>query len=132
MVTITRPVARAMSAQLNRVNNDPDTLRERIGELEDQIALLREMNKQKDRRIFDLEDQLTAAESGARLDVSSAPQTYQGRPVLTPTQAAARAWISRSSVNRYLTSGYWAGVQLPGSNRWLVYADQPLSKKKKS
>lgn len=128
---ITRQIGRAMSTQLHRVNNDPETLRERIAELTDQVELLREMNKTKDRRIFDLEDQLAAAESGTHLDVSSAPQTYQGRPVLTPNQAASRAWVSRATVNRYLTGGYWQGVQLPGSNRWLVYADQPLTKKRK-
>lgn len=114
MVAMNPRIGRAMSEQLERVNHTPERLQERIRELEKQNDLLRARL-----RLYEQRD-------GSTVD---APQMFNGRPVITPNDAASRTWTSRSTVNRYLTSGYWQGVQVSGSNRWWVYADQPLTKK---
>lgn len=122
---ISRDIGRAMSTQLERVNHTPERLLERIAQLEDQLDLLRGMLRVKESENTDLRAVLESRGS----DRPAAPQLFNGRPVITPNEAAARTWTSRSTVNRYLTSGYWQGIQVPGSNRWWVYADQPLVKK---
>lgn len=136
MVTITKQLGVAMSQQVERVNNNPDVLRDLLQEARDTIANLRQLLHQKDARIADLSAQIRLAQITAPrmtdepvTDVVTGMQTYNGRPVITPAEAAQRTWLSRSTVNRYINSGHWEAVQIKGSNRWVIYADQPLGKK---
>ena len=115
-----------MSAQLDRVN-DASARR--------QLELLQSEVEQLRRSV-----QLFAAENArlrARIDEHSAgaPDVHgviviDGRPCITPQAAARQVGVSVPTVNRYLQSGYWQGVQQRGSNRWYVFADQPLSRKR--
>lgn len=101
-----------MATAVERHNNNPDYLRQRIADLEAENERLRSLlREQKVQRI-----EQPKAEN----------QMYNGRPVITPTEAARQYRISKSTVSRYLESGHWEGIQLPGTNRWLVFTDKGL------
>lgn len=133
MVTITKQLGRVMAAQVDRANADPDKLQEHLQEARATIARLQQLLHQKDATIADLYAQMSmnqiTAPDEPRTDAITGMQTYNGRPVITPAEAAQRTWLSRSTVNRYINNGHWEAVQLKNSNRWMVYADQPLGKK---
>lgn len=101
------------------VGLDPEVLRlqARVDALERELAAATD-------RIRTLTGQLAEHVRPAR----TAPLMLHGRPVLTTAEAAQRAGVSVSQANRYLTSGWWSGVQ--GDNgHWKVYADQSLSRR---
>lgn len=129
-MTLTRPVIHAMAQQLDRVNGAPEAVASALYNLQqDHYALTRRYEILKER--FDkserenkrLRELLGAAEDTRG---SVAPMTYNGRPVLTQSEAARQARISVATVSRYVNSGYWEAAQEPDSNRWLIYADRPL------
>lgn len=121
-VVITPKMARAMSTQLERVNgdqsqqpNEATILQNRLQSAQDEIARLNDI-------IDALQQQLRKATGNHDED------TISGRPVLSVTQASQQTGIPPHTVYRYINSGHWQATKRGA--QWLVYADQPLTKKK--
>jgi hypothetical protein len=117
MTVITRPIARAMSAQLERVNHNPERLAERIAELEAENARLRAALDLR-RQVADSFGTPYRASAG---DEVSLRQLYAAR---------FRGQCAYSTLVRYCQSGYWRAYQDAG-RRWHVYPDQSLHLKPK-
>lgn len=109
----TKEMGRAMSLMVERHNTDPEHLQRRIAELEAENDRLRKLLRESKNQI---------SESPYTGD----KQLYDGRPVITPSEASRMTRVSKSTVCRYIQSGHWDGVQLPGTNRWLVFTDRGL------
>lgn len=116
-MVFTKQMGSAMAAAVTRANNDPDYLRQRIADQDAEIERLKQI-------IRDLKPQRIEQPKDDR-------QFYNGRPVITPTEAAQQCRVSKSTVSRYLESGHWEGVQIGSSNRWLVYTDRGLPVKQR-
>lgn len=137
-------IARSMAIQLDRANIDnarreiEDKQRE-IERLESLLKIAREkvqkLEGEKEILRLQLESashikqQLTASRPLALpgLPAPASTLNYKARPASTPKQIAARYGVHISTVIRRLQKGKLAGEQLPGSNRWIVYTDQPIS-----
>lgn len=126
---ITKEVGRAMAAQLDRVNNSPDRLRERIEELEQaneslvaEVLSLRAALEAAQLMIDDLADGKPAAQPPPG-------DTYQGRPVLSIKEAAKRAGVSYWIAFGYVQTGWWKAEQKP-NKEWVVFSDKPLNRKR--
>lgn len=121
----------AMATQLDRVNGQ--NARIRIAELEQEIEhvrdllrLARERLKEKDAEIEALKDAIAPIQQS----LPGSPEStlvYQGRAATTPQKAAEWHGVHVCTIIRRLQSGKIAGEQLPGSNRWIVYLDQPMA-----
>lgn len=114
-------VARAMSAQLVRVNESPDRLKERIAELEGEVAKLQTLLQVRDRR------QQGGGNSAPVADAA-------GRELIPPSIYARRIGKSVSTINRALNAvGHYRldppGIRQP-NGRWLVVADARLISKR--
>jgi hypothetical protein len=112
-----------MVVQLDRVNSQPSALqdyRDRIAELEHLLAVERARSAK------------FAALLNERTPSHTGPMQFNGRPVLTPAQVARQQRCSVSTVIRYVQQGRWEADTVPGSNRWLIYADQPFTPKRKA
>lgn len=112
-MVMSKQIGKAMVASVTRANNDPDYLHRRVAELEAENERLR---------------QIIRESKVQRIDVpySGDKQLYDGRPVITPSQAAQQCRVSKSTVSRYLESGHWEGTQVAGTNRWWVFTDKGL------
>ncbi len=129
---ITKQIANAMLAQVERVNDSPERLREIIAEQDDQIEKLKAALA----AAHDILDQVApdairrpkAAGASRTRDILEAT-THNGKPVLSVAEAADRARVNYFTAVRYLQSGWWRGELV--RNRWMVYADQPLTKKRR-
>jgi excisionase family DNA binding protein len=122
-----RAIGRARVSQIDRVNSTDDS---RVQELRSQIADLQRLldsEREQNRRLQAQLDGITGPSRGG--NSRSATMLHNGRPVITPMQAAAQLGVSLSTVIRYLNEGRWEAAQIAGSNRWLVYADQTLARK---
>lgn len=117
---ITPSMGRAMAAQLDRVNelDNPVVVRLRA-ELADARAEIKHLRE----RLAAFEDSGATAAGG--------PLTVHGRPAITVAAAARITGLSIATICRYCADGHWQAVQPAGTNRWLIYADQPLSKKQR-
>lgn len=125
-------IHRAMATQVDRVNGQSNTA-QRIAELEQANARLQHRLTLAQQRVRALEAQLAAeqpvaeAGDGDALDSTlRATLTYKGRPATTPQRVAAHYGVHPSSITRRLNARKLDGEQLPGSNRWIVYLDQPI------
>lgn len=119
----TSVLARGLSAQLRRVNESPERLRERIADLERQIA-------RRDAIIADLRAQLAntgtvGAHSHAPIGEGLKTITHAGRPAVTAATIARLHGVNISSVYRRLQSGKLQGAFVSG--HWIVYTDQEIS-----
>ena len=142
---ISSPIGRAMATAVQRVNTNPSHLSDRLADAEATINELRTLLRQRDATINSLHDQLASLASenapllgrgvggeaslpsGEVAILSQPGHALDGRPVLTIAEAAKAAGVSYISAWRYVDSGHWS-ARSEGS-RWLVYADQPLSRK---
>lgn len=125
-------IAHAMAAQLDRVNGG-GTQAQRLASLEAENAKLRMLLEKARQRIVTLEAQTTPDDEQPALPGSEdqPPPTlaYKGRPATTIQRAAQHYGVHASTIYRRLLPGSrnrLAGEQLPGSNRWIVYLDQPF------
>lgn len=117
-----RSVYSAMSEQLNRVNRHARVAAD--DELRAQLAAALRQIDEMQLYIETLEAKLSSAEP------APGGHALHNRPVVSISEAARAAGVSVATAWRYVESGYWSAEQ--GSNRrWLVYADQPLTKKRK-
>jgi hypothetical protein len=134
---ISSPIGRAMAIAVTRHNTNPSHLSERLADAEATIVELRALLRQRDATISTLHDQLSQIHAdvlpplhanGEGAGGGDLPgHAIDGRPVLTITEAAKAAGVSYISAWRYVDSGHWSARQ--DGSRWLVYADQPLSRK---
>ncbi len=129
---ITKQIGEAMLAQVERVNDSPDRLREVIAEQADQIERLKAALA----AAHDILDQVAPdairrpkAAGPSSLSNSLEATTHNGKPVISVAESARRARVNYFTAVRYLQSGWWRGELV--SNRWMVYADQPLTKKRR-
>lgn len=129
---MTKQIGKAMLAQVERVNDSPERLREIIAEQSDEIERLKAALA----AAHDIIDQVApdairrpkaAGVSQTRASLEAA--TLNGRPVISVAEAGKRARVNYFTAVRYLQSGWWRGELI--SNRWMVYADQPLTKKRR-
>lgn len=145
MVVITREIGGAMVAQLDRVNgvrtegSAPDAAKlmrhSTVKELQDvldgyeyQLEQMRQQLRHEREWNQQLEAELAQARGSS--EIAPAAVSLNGRPVITCAEAAKRSGCSVATVNRYLNSAFWQGVQQT-NGRWLVYADQPFTRKAK-
>ncbi len=116
-----KALARGFAAQLNRVNETPDRLKERLAEANAIIDTLRAQNRQ-------LRRELEAYQLGQLAPPDPAiitGEAINGRPVLTIEAAAKAAGLKYHAAYRRATSGRWEAVQR-ADRSWRVYADQSL------
>lgn len=146
MTMISRSVGRAMATAVTRTNENPQRLVQRLTDALDTIDELRRQLRERDARIADLHTQLDHAAheiatsetpllgrgAGVRPDPTARVDAIiiNNRPVITVAEAAMRARVSHVTAWRYVTSGHWAAVQ--EGSRWLVYLDQPLTRKSRA
>jgi hypothetical protein len=120
---LNKAVTGAMSRQLERVNGKGQGMHENA-----RVAQLQSLLQSRDEQLsaaFEEIDRLIAD----RADCFKGLR-WNGRPVISPEEATVRVGLSIATVNRYCNSGHWAAIQQSGSNRWLIFADQPLNPKK--
>lgn len=121
---ITRKIGRAMSSQLDRVNEFNSI--QRLADMEEENRALRE-------QIATLREQLAAYEDqsvGAFRETPAAKQRtgtlHNNRPVATWSQLAKKLHYSYHQCRRYtLASGGWEHAIINGT--YFVYVDQPLN-----
>ena len=125
-------IHRAMATQVDRANGQSNT-EQRIAELEQANARLQHRLDLAQQRVRALEAQLAthrpAADPAPTTPLDGSPNatlTYKDRPATTPQRVAAHYDVHVSTITRRLNAGKLAGEQLPGSNRWVVYLDQPI------
>ena len=129
MNTAAQQIARAMAAQVDRVNSDPARLRAALDQANEENARLRARLDRLRRECDALQSRIAALEDGgAVMPDQPIGQFYDGRPYLTAQQAADRTRLSLATVNRYCHCGHWQAVQ-PDGYHWIVFADQPLAAK---
>jgi len=90
-----RAVARAMATQLDRVNNDPEALKERIRQLEADIVLLKQ-RLENQRRLLAEERRIPGDEP----DVQKVLQV-NGRPIGTQADLARAMHTGQYNVSRW-------------------------------
>lgn len=127
-------IARARLEQIIRVNGNVSHA-QRVSDLEAENARLenllcvaQEKLTKQEAIIAALQQRLADLEQSAPGQTPVPDRRYHGRPWITPKEAASQAHLKHvQDVYRYLKSGWWQGEQMPGTNRWVVFADQPLS-----
>jgi hypothetical protein len=125
---MTRQVGRALAAQLDRVNQSPDRLRERNAELE-------QANESLVAEVLSLRAALEAAQLMIDDLVDGKPatpppgDTFNGRPVLSIREAAKRANVGYWTAFGYVQDQWWEAHQKP-NKEWVVFADRPLNRKR--
>jgi hypothetical protein len=102
-----------------------NTLRRSLLTIPEYAALLDQYRKEN----ATLKERLASYEDSSSNHVADSGVMLGTRPTITQGEAARRAGVSVATANRYLNTGYWQGVQMSG-NRWFVFADQALKKKK--
>ena len=125
---MTRQVGRALAAQLDRVNQNPDRLRERIAELEQANEML---VAKVARLTAALEAHQTIIDDLVEGKPAQPPpgDTYNGRPVLSISEAAERVGLSYWTAFGYVQTQYWEAHQ-KANKEWVVFADRPLNRKR--
>lgn len=120
---ITKTIGRAMAAQLDRVNESPERLKERLAEANQTIDNLREQLRKLKAENSDLRLKLR----GEATDTTTITgEVFNGRPVLTIAAAAKLARFDYHKAYRRVSNEKWQAVQLPDRS-WRVYADQSLN-----
>lgn len=132
--SLQRKIHSSMAAQLDRVN--ADNAQRRVEELEQaladrdrQIARLQNKLQSAADKISRLEAQLTPADDAGDDSGLRPTMTIFGRPATTIQHVALHYGVHVSTVFRRLQPGNKqriAGGQLPGTNRWYVFLDQPI------
>lgn len=113
-------LTRGMVAQLNRVNQSPARLLEKIADLERENRHLRE-------RLAEAHAELRAYRSVPLAETSGEgfkTITHNGRPAVTAAQIAQLHGVNVSNVYRKLQKNKLAGALVNG--HWIVYTDQDI------
>lgn len=118
-----RKIAAARVTQIDRVNNDPERLKERVDELTRQNEHLLEQLRAARRRIAELNERVDDLAGAGAAD---AAVDTPGRPTLNAREAAYRKHVGYHTVCRYLRQGHWQGYK-DDFGHWHVYADQPMT-----
>lgn len=123
---VTRAVGLAMATQLERVNDSPERLKERIQEMQVEINRLREQIDRQRRTIEDLRG--TAPETAIEHHLAS-HDILAGRPVGNQSDFARMHNVPAYQVSRWCTAG---DIQFQRRNgKYIVYLDQPCPPTKK-
>jgi len=137
MTASTTQISRARAEQVNRVNGAAYKLEEEIADLRQRLETVKAMYRAEQSRADALSLELDALRAspppyalGRGSGGGVGGVSYNARPTITPAVAARRTGISRATISRYLTEGWWQGVQFQ-NGEWLIFSDQTLARKRK-